>query len=903
MARFPSSTVHAAVGAVGAWLHPATSHRRRSEAERLVQYRAGIFGIVAISSGLLAIAGALVDVALGGIDPVPQDQQFGMILLPAALLLVAISVFAPQALFRTRNAARTREVLTNPSAPLPPWSSNTIAFDAVLVGALLAGVYFDGVLALALFGLALTARVVFTASRRLDADPNARYHSVVSAWGAGVTGAAAFLIVKPLIPSIDEPAPAWPLLFAALVGMYLGLALNAVQRWVNLDRSRWAFARDAVDSRRIVVALVSALIAWLVSYVGIRVDLLVGDGNPTVGTLTGLGIFLAAWLALWYSSIRLWHREALRTMALWSAHQAEVTGRLADGSLDPSLAMRAALRVTTRMAISIFGATRAFTVLSDDRGASESDLVGVDVHPNAPAPDPKTLITLPHLRMPLFPLPSHHNTSSVTIAGWLWPGWFLTRSRSTVQRFTDLAAQTLLVPSVAARETGRGLAFDEMFTRFSRWPSLAAFEEAVGRMREQADASPQSTSLLIGVYAIDDFGALAGGKFEKVAVGQVMRLALGHQEFAGHDVFVAYEDPGRLWVALGAGPIIRNGIELLRGLQQHINDHGSVPSAKLDVDVHVSVSFGYAAHQVDDFTYDGLVGIARDRLATDQAARDPFTIDNVLALDFSPADIIDAPDMPVTSTDVTSMLVTDFAAQQIDGARRFPTTVTPVLSVDDDAVVALSATLGWQRSLGAVDASHPEAFRQLIGRRVDLAAEGTRVILSEVKDLLASAREMGRPDLHVMVWAPALLLTAEAGSLALPNLATPFLNRAECARTVIVLDTIPPGSGQALRLLADRGVHLAVTAGAAAGADTSDLFGWRRWAVILPTHLFEDGVDSLTIQQTASAIANQETHLIAVTDVSADRRELEASNVHWVIDPAGGILLEDPSSLREELLG
>ena len=115
-----------------------------------------------------------------------------------------------------------------------------------------------------------------------------------------------------------------------------------------------------------------------------------------------------------------------------------------------------------------------------------------------------------------------------------------------------------------------------------------------------------------------------------------MRLALGHQDFAGHDLFAAYEEPGLLWVALGGGPIIRNGIALLRGLQQHINDHGAVPSARLDVDVHVSVSFGYAAHQVDDFAYDGLMATARNRLAVDQGSRDPFSVDNLLAYDIRP---------------------------------------------------------------------------------------------------------------------------------------------------------------------------------------------------------------------------------------------------------------------------
>ena len=42
-----------------------------------------------------------------------------------------------------------------------------------------------------------------------------------------------------------------------------------------------------------------------------------------------------------------------------------------------------------------------------------------------------------------------------------------------------------------------------------------------------------------------------------------------------------------------------------------------------------------------------------------------------------------------------------------------------------------------------------------------------------------------------------------AGELALPNLMTPFLDRTECSRTVVLIDAVPVGAGQALRLLAD----------------------------------------------------------------------------------------------------
>ena len=186
-------------------------------------------------------------------------------------MLVAISVFVPQAMFRTRNAALTREVLSNPTSPIRPWRSTTITFDAVLVGALLAGLYFSLALTVAFFGLALVARIVFQGRRELAADPNARFHSLTMAWASAVTGAAAFLVVKPLAASVSAQGSILPLLFAALVAMYVGLAFNSVERWVSGDRTRWAFARDAVDTRRIVVALVSAVIAWLVSVVGVWV--------------------------------------------------------------------------------------------------------------------------------------------------------------------------------------------------------------------------------------------------------------------------------------------------------------------------------------------------------------------------------------------------------------------------------------------------------------------------------------------------------------------------------------------------------------------------------------------------------------------------------------------------------
>ncbi|MBK9740416.1 MAG: hypothetical protein IPO93_13095 [Actinobacteria bacterium] len=888
------STAAAFGRTVGAWLHPVSAYRPHSELERHLQYRVGVVSIFFIASGAITMLAAIVllipDISSGAHFPQINPTTF-----VAAISLVLVTVFAPQAIFRTRNAALTREVLSNPSAPIRPWRSTTITFDAVLVGAMLAGLYYDAELSVLFFGAALILRMFFKSRTDLASDPNARFHNLLLAWTSAASGGVAYIIISPLAASVSVQGSIAPLVLAGLVAMYVGLVFNALERWVNGDRTRWAFARDAVDTRRIVVVFISAFIAWLVVIVSDVVSTLVTGDGVVAGSLAGLGVLAAAWLVLWFVAIRLWSRDAMRTMTMWATHAAEIMTRIADGSLGSELASRASAPIAARMAVSIFGATRVMVVLDDAKGHVTTHLVAVDQYDHAPEPDPHAVTLRPNLRLPLYPTPDHPNRSSVTIAGWLWTGWFMTRSRQLVELYTDLATSTLLTPVLSSDDDRLGTAFDAMFDGVSRWPTLDAFGQAVERMQARADENPHSDSLIIGVYAIDDFGALEGGRFEQAAVAQVMRLALGHADFAGHDLFVAYEAPGRLWVALSGGPIIRNGIATLRGLQQHINDHGSVPSARLDVDVHVSVSFGYAAHQVDEFTCDGLMATALNRLAADQSSRDPFAIENLMSYDIRPEDIIGDTSGPVTAIDVLHLLNADHVSST---GNPFTTQFTPVVRVTGGNHDALVALVGWQRSFGTLDLSEASTFLSLVGRQPRLAAEATRIILERMKAVYAEADHLGHADLPIVVSLPPTLLHPDANELALPNLLTPFLSRRECARTIVMFDTVPTGAGQALRLLSDRGLQIAVTAAAAAAAEPADLFGWQRWGVVFPQHVIQGpaGVDGLTIQQTVSAIASHDTRLIGVADQWADPRELTEHNVGWRIDPA-----ERYESVRESI--
>ncbi|MHB1166198.1 MAG: hypothetical protein ACYC3K_13370 [Candidatus Nanopelagicales bacterium] len=874
----PTRTRSAAL-ALGAWLMPVTAHRPRSGPEQAIQARAGIVGITCLATAATAMGAAGWWVAVHPEELAAQWQPMPGSLL-SAVLLVALSVFAPRPVFRTRSEALTRSVLGNPTAPVRTWRSTTITFTMVPVGALIAGIFYDPATMALLAGAAFTIRFLAISRTGLSRDPNARYHGLVATWGSAAVAAAAFAIVSPLSSAVSVEGSIVPLLLAAVCSTYLGLAVSSVDRWVEHDRTQWLLLRDALDSRRIIVAFVGALIAWSVAFAGTTASQAFPDQAVLPGALAGLGMFLVALLALWFVSIRMWVHESMRALGMWAAHQSEVMARIADGSLSPELAARASVPVTARMAISVFGATRAMVVLDDARGHVGTHLAAVDAYPHGPKPDARDLAEPGTLRLPLYPVPGHPNASSVTVGRWLWAGWFITRSRRIVGTFTDLATSALLVPVIASFDDRDEAAFDVMFDGISRWPTLAAFTQAVERMQRRADASPHTDSLLIGVYSIDDFGAIAGGRFEQAAVAQVMRLALGHQQFAGHDMFAAYEAPGRIWIALGGGPIIRNGIGLLRGLQEHVNDHGSVPSAKLDVDVHVSVSFGYAAHQVDEFTQDGLMAAALHRLAIDQGSRDPFTVDNLIAYDIRPEDIMGELDTPVTAVDTLKTMRAD--AGRPDA---FPARYAPLTDCVTGEVAAMVVETGWRTSFGSLDLTDPEAFLSLVGRQPQLAAEATRIALARLKEAMEQADGLGQRDLPMLIALPSILLSPEAAENALPNLVTPFLDRRECARTVVLVDTVPTGGGQALRVLSDRGVHVAVTAAAAAGAEQADLFGWLRWGVVFPQHVIQGpaGIDGMTVQQTASAIATRGTRLIAVADGSVDPRELAAHNIGWTL--------------------
>ena len=849
---------------LGSWFYPSPAVRGDVAQ---VHLRTGLitaaYAVVGTASMTVSIASisAIVDVAPTSPPPVSPG------VLAAALLLVAISVFAPQAIFRTGATSSARAILDAPSIPIRPWQSTTIRFNAVLVGAMLAGLYLSPAVALVLLGTAYLIRTLVLNRFTIPHDPNARYFHLHHAISMMVVSSVAFVVVRPLAQAVIDNSSIVPLLLAAVVALYVGLAMDALDRWARMEKVGWAVVRDATDGRRFLVAGVSALFAWLVTLTGQLLLGLPDGGGATPAILGALGVFIACWLLLWVGSIGLWRAEAERTLVLWASHQVRIATRLADGSLSPELAAKASLPTTSRMALVVFGGMRALTVHDIGSGTPKKSLAVTHRYERAPRERLDQVASLSALQIPLYPSSEQANTSGVTVWDCLAPGRFATQSQALLQKFSELATWTMVTPMLAGGSERQAAAYDAMFDPVEHWPNMSALVESIRRMNERFDRNPHQASLVVGVYGIDEFPALAGGRYEHAAVSQVMRASVANPAFSGLEFFTAYERPGRIWVALASGPVIRTSIQLLRDLQQSINSvtHGS--STTMDLDVRVTTSFGYAAHQVDDLTAEGLVQTALDRLAVDQTTRNPFTIPDFSTMDLRPEQIYDVDTTPVTVENLLEGLVAD------RGTGRFTTDVTPVRRTQDAGVDALLLGVGWVREFKHLDMRVPENLLKAVNRQSHLAALAAQITLDALKATVHTAEAAGVANAQFLLRMPSILIHPEAGDLSLPNILVPLIDLQTSPRIVLLFEDLPSGAGQALRTLVDRGLSIAITASAAAGADNNDLLGWRPWGIMFPVQVMQSaqGIDGLMINQTSSACGGQSTRLIGCVDRPLDR--------------------------------
>jgi hypothetical protein len=270
---------------------------------------------------------------------------------------------------------------------------------------------------------------------------------------------------------------------------------------------------------------------------------------------------------------------------------------------------------------------------------------------------------------------------------------------------------------------------------------------------------------------------------------------------------------------------------------------------------------------------------AENRLVAEMTARNPFLIQSLEGFDIRPEDIIGEPEMPLTVVDVLQQL------REEHGTEDFPIELRRVDEASTGSVQAMMMEVGWNRVIGNVQLTKPAEFAMLINRQPELAAVGTEIIIDCLVEVLEQLDANAGGGLPILLPLPAVLLEPDVGQLALPNLVSPRLDRSQSARTVVLVDRIARGSGQSLRILADRGFNIAVTASAAAEADPEDLIGWTRWGILFPQPMLQGsvGIDALTIQQTVTAIACQGTRLIGEVDRYVDTRGLVRQGISWIV--------------------
>lgn len=833
-----------------AWLAPAVPRYHR---------RIAIVGTTYLASAAIAVVVIFI-LTERGIGSAPPELP----VLLAGVVLVAISVFAPQAIFRTHTESATRHILDNPAQPISPWRRATVSVDMVLVGAIIGSVFVAPILAFALFASAFLLRVFVLVRATAAIDPNARYHQISEVWNSAATAAIAYALLQPFTEDIALDHQFWPVLYVAVVATIFHICFTWISRWAEGSVTWRDLRNDLLDARRLLIAAVIAGIAWLITVVGMWMFLNSSDqANPVLPVLVALSIFLLSWLILWIASIRVWHSEARRTLRMWRTQQVLIAQRLADGSMDPALAVKAAAATVTRIAAVVFGAGHART-LAEVHGDRLDVRVDAGRYANA-----QQGFSARTTRLDL------GRDGEVIVADCLLPGRFMLTTSALVLDFTESASLALHVPELAWQGDGDAEAFTAMFD--GNWPGPRAFERAVARMRERFDAHPHLSSLVLGVFSINEFAAITGGVHEQAAISHVVRSVLTSTVFRGADVFVAYERPGRIWLAVSGGPIIRNAIQGMRDVQESLNTFGRAGSSANDLDIFVSVSFGYAALQVDDVTYEGLIQSALDRLATDQAARNPLA-----EADFSSLDTLELTPELFTRTESTPVTVENLYDGMLSdrGTDRFRVTTDPIITTATGASEGVLVNIGWERQFRHFDMRSPGNLLKAVERQPRLAALAAQISIDAARPALGSHD-------HVMVRMPAILLHPEAGEFSLPNLIVPALDRTELPRTIVLVDDLPVGSGQTLAHLADRGVRIALTATAAAAAEARDLQGWTRSMIVFPTHVLRDGIDVLTIRQTASAVAGPSTRFAVLTPDSVDVRMLAGAGISAVIDSSG----------------
>ena len=169
--------VNASLIRFGEWMYPVI-HTSRADRAMRIHRRVGITSLVIGVLSAVALVVSAYDVFFSMNLLAPSPSVPSMEIFISGLVLVGMSVAAPQAIFRTGTSNSTRRVLDSPSSVITPWRYSTLTFNSVLVGAMLAGLYMTPGPTVLGFTFCLGVAYLVKTRLQLRRDPNARYRNI-----------------------------------------------------------------------------------------------------------------------------------------------------------------------------------------------------------------------------------------------------------------------------------------------------------------------------------------------------------------------------------------------------------------------------------------------------------------------------------------------------------------------------------------------------------------------------------------------------------------------------------------------------------------------------------------------------------------------------------------------------
>lgn len=813
-------------------LPPTATHPDAARISR----RAGVLYLVLSAALLAAFAVALTVVVVDatGISMLGRDPQPG----PAADLIlygtivVALAVVLPQAAFRVGAARQIRAILDDPHTSPDRIGRDIVTFDPAVVSILIAAGYIAS-----LSWTFVWFTTAFTGAALIRAWANARARrprqpliTQVTVAAMLAAGAVTYLAVRPFaqpyaaaVHSVDSPmlnpitdGQTWVLLPVLAVGAFLGgtaylLIKRALLAAVGVNTVQ-PLMRALLDPRRLLGAVLIASVAWAVYVVGEATPI----GYERLGSALAFLTWLLGWAVLWVAAAVQWRVQASRSLRSWEAERLRIVNMLASGSMAPAVAQMAAMQTAARVAASVFGAQDIHIEVTA-RGSVTGSAIESVIHA------PLTSFSTPRIRASGPPTvqgkvlkrvandASGRAVAEVTVGGWMFLCLAMTRSPAVVNRFIRDLTESVVIPTLVSPQDDLSVAYDLMFDPLTKRPGVRALEVVTERMIAHAGSSGQHVNVLLACFQVRDFGqycrdAHAFDRDGSALTANLMRIVSASPALESSDYFVADGRKGRIWLALGRVPSLRQGLHVLSEIQREIAE---TPVTIGGIPMFLSTHLEQAAFRVDGMSFPDL-----------------FTHIQARANEFSAAGsgLSWVPDpTPTQALDVSPNLKAEFLADLAND--RVYTQSCPMYLLDGTRlgerpdVAGFRMEFNWRHArLGVMSES---TLRGVFQVESDLAHAAAPHLLSQAAGFLRWLdATTGSSHLKVMASLPSQMLVAtdlEISEMLAREVGDPALYR----RLILHFMEVPAGADEGLAALVRLGVTVSVEASTAPNVPSS----------------------------------------------------------------------------------